>query len=457
MGATPDIVPPGTVPPRPAAERAPLAHELGAAAAALEQVRAGRALPPAIAQAAADWRLEGVSRAALQDFAYGAARRLGLAEALAQRLNARAPAAPVAALQLVALSALLAPGRRHEAVVVDQAVAAARQREHTRGATGFLNATLRRFLREREALLAAVADDPQARWNHPAWWIDALRRDHPTHWQAILEAGNQPPPMTLRVNPRRVSVDDYLSRLEGAGMAARRVGPQAVVLAEPCDVDRLPGFADGLVSVQDLAAQLAAPLLDVAPGQRVLDACAAPGGKSGHLLELVDCDLTALDVDASRLVRVRANLDRLGLSANVLAGDACDPAAWWDGRPFGRILLDAPCSASGIVRRQPDVRWLRRRSDLATLSARQGRMLEALWPLLEPGGKLLYATCSVFRAEGERVVARFCARRADAQRLPLVWRWWGDDQDQPVDQLLSRAGGSREHDGFYYASIRKRP
>jgi 16S rRNA (cytosine967-C5)-methyltransferase len=263
--------------------------------------------------------------------------------------------------------------------------------------------------------------------------------------------------MTLRVNVRRTTPDEYLARLAQAGMPARRVGPQALVLEAPCDVSRLPGFDDGLVSVQDLAAQLAAPLLDVLPGQRVLDACAAPGGKSGHLLELVDCELTALDADASRLERVRENLSRLGLQARLACGDGREPGGWWDGRPFQRILLDAPCSASGIVRRQPDVRWLRRRSDLATLSALQHELLGALWPLLEPGGKLLYATCSVFRAEGEEVVARFCAGRPDAQRSPLAWQWQGEHLEQPLAQLLPQAGLSRDHDGFYYASILKIP
>ena len=457
VGASPEVAGTGAGIRSPAALRAPLAHELRAAGYALEQVRAGRALPAAVAEAASRWRLEGPSRAALQDIAYTAVRQLGRCAALARRLNAREPSAGVAALQAVALSQLLAPGHRHEAVVVDQAVAAARLEADTRAAAPFLNATLRRFLRERDPLLAAVLREPEARWNHPRWWVELLRQSYPADWQAILEAGNLPPPMTLRVNTRKTTPEAYLPQLAAAGMAARRIGPQALVLGRPCDVARLPGFAQGLVSVQDLAAQLAAPLLDARPGQRVLDACAAPGGKAGHLLELVECELTALDSDAQRLQRVRENLQRLGLQAHLAAGDARDPAGWWDGRTFDRILLDAPCSASGIVRRHPDIRWLRRRSDLATLSRQQSEMLGALWPLLEPGGKLLYATCSVFRAEGEEVVDRFCGGRPDAERLPVSWRWFGEERDSPLSQLLPQSGETRDHDGFFYASIRKSP
>lgn len=439
------------------APRAPLAHELRAAALALERVRAGQSLPPALVEAAARWQLEGTSRAAMHDIAYTAVRGLGLSLALAGRLNARTPSPAVAALQAVALSELSHPGRRHEAVIVDQAVAAAHGDPSTRAAAPFLNATLRRFLRERAALLEAVLRDPEARWNHPRWWIDRLRTDHPAHWQGILAAGNRPPPMTLRVNPRRIDPDAYLDRLREAGIGARRIGPQAILLETPCDVRQLPGFAQGLCSVQDLAAQLAAPLLDVAPGDRVLDACAAPGGKTAHVLELADCELTALDSDPVRLVRVGENLTRLGLTARVLTGDASNPFAWWDGRPFDRILVDAPCSAAGIVRRHPEIRWLRRRSDLAALSARQSAMLEALWPLLKPGGKLLYATCSVFRAEGEQVVARFCGVHPEAERLPLRWRWSEGTPEFVVTQLLPSSDDVFDHDGFFYASVRKLP
>lgn len=437
--------------------RAPLAVELRAAAHALQGVRAGRALPASLAQAAQRWRLGDASRAAAQHMAYTAVRRLGACTALAERLNERAPAAAIAALQCVALAELLAPGRRHEAVIVDQSVAAARLERGTAAGAGFLNATLRRFLRERDALLAAIAADPQARFNAPRWWVEQLRADHPERWQSILAAGDELPPMTLRVNRLRIPPQAYLARLEQAGIGARAIGPQAIRLDVPRDVGALPGFAEGLVSVQDLAAQLAAPLLGAQAGERVLDACAAPGGKSAHLLELAGCELTAVDVDDARLALVGQTLQRLGLAATLIQGDASQPDAWWDGRRFSRILLDAPCSASGIVRRHPEIRWLRRRSDLATLSARQKAMLAALWPLLEPDGKLLYATCSVFRAEGERVIEWFCARQPSAQRVPLQWRWADASDAEPVDQLLPCTQAARDHDGFFYALLRKRP
>ncbi|HPU50091.1 MAG TPA: 16S rRNA (cytosine(967)-C(5))-methyltransferase RsmB [Burkholderiaceae bacterium] len=428
-----------------------------AAAAAIEQLLAGRALPASLDQAAADHRLTGVSRAAARDMAYGTARNLGTVQALAARLNAR-PAGPgIGALQLVGLSELLEPQRRHQAVIVDQLVSAARDEAALAPAAAFLNATMRRFLRERDALIADIANEPQARWNHPEWWIDQLRQDHPRHWEAVLQAGQRRPPMTLRVNTRRGTTGQYLQRLLDTGRGARQIGPAALILDEPCDVGEMPGFLQGDVSVQDLAAQLAAPLLGARDGERVLDACAAPGGKTAHLLELSDCRVTALDSDAARLQRVRDTLSRIGRTAEVRHGDAARPADWWDGKPFDRILLDAPCSASGIVRRHPDVRWLRRRSDIATMARRQSEMLTALWGVLRPGGTLLFATCSVFRAEGEQVVERFCGRQADAQRQPVIWRWHGESQDHRISHLLPQSVPHRDHDGFFYASILKRP
>ncbi len=444
--------------------RAPLAREFAAAARAIEALAGGRSLQAALEGVfeAADAPLPAASRAAVRDIASAACRRLGLARALAQRLNRRAPPARLAALQWVALVQLVEPVRA-EAVIVDQAVAAARLEPGGTAAAGFLNATLRRFARERAALLAAARGEPEARWNFPPWWVDLLREEQPHAWQAILEAGNALPPMTLRVNRRRGSPDDYLALLAEAGRAARRIGPQALVLEAPCAVDALPGWHEGWVSVQDAGAQLAAPLLEPHDGERILDACAGPGGKATHLLELARCRLTALDVDESRLRPVRENLARLRLDdasaglVSVQAGDARRPADWWDGQPFDRILVDAPCTASGIVRRHPDIRWLRRRSDLATLSRRQSEILEALWPLLRPGGKLLYATCSVFRAEGVSVIDRFLTGRRDADRLPLRWRFDSAAAAEPVSQLLPTAEPARDHDGFFYALLEKRP
>jgi 16S rRNA (cytosine967-C5)-methyltransferase len=395
--------------------------------------------------------------------AYSTCRRLGLVRELARLVNGRPPPPRLAALQWVALAQLVDP-LRADAVVVDQAVAAARLEPGAAAVAGFLNATLRRFVRERDALLGQARRKEEALWNFPRWWIERLRTEHPQAWQAILAAGNALPPMTLRVNRRRTGVDDYLALLAAAGRGARRVGPQALVLDEPCAVDALPGWHDGLVTVQDAGAQLAAPLLDPQPGERVLDACAGPGGKTTHLLELADCRVTALDVGEARLRPVRENLARLRLGqpggpghpAQILAGDARRADDWWDGRPFDRILVDAPCTASGIVRRHPDIRWLRRRSDPATLSRQQSEILLALWPLLRPGGRLLFVTCSVFRAEGESVIAHFLATARDARRLQLSWRFGADDAEE-VSQLLPVSAPARDHDGFFYALLERHP
>lgn len=441
-------------------ERAPLSREMLAAAEALGDLLAGHRLPDALDARTAS--LPPGSRAPARDMAYHAVRRLGRLQALAALLNTRRPMPRMAALQLVALAQLLDP-IRPAAIVVDQAVAAGRSlaRGPSSGAAGFLNATLRRFGRERDALLAATDADPVARHDYPAWWLDRLREAWGPDWEEIARAGNVQAPMVLRVNRRRGDPESVARRLLEAGLPSRRVGPVALALERAVPVGAIPGFAEGAVSVQDAGAQMAAPLLDVRDGQHVLDACAAPGGKAAHLLELADLDLLALDVDPARCARVDAGLRRLGLPvgagrAEVRAADALRPDTWWDGRPFDRILLDAPCSASGIVRRHPDVRWLRRRGDLATLVQQQERMLEALWPLLGPGGKLLYVTCSVFPDEGEAVVERFAASRVDCARLPLDWTW-PDGSREVISQLLPRSGAIREHDGFFHACLTKRP
>jgi 16S rRNA (cytosine967-C5)-methyltransferase len=275
--------------------------------------------------------------------------------------------------------------------------------------SGLVNALLRRFTREREALDAALNRDVVTRTAHPHWLIDAIRRDWPNDADAILEANNREAALTLRVNRRRARVDDLIERFLSAGTAAMPHAdlPDAIVLEESTDVTRLPGYAQGLFSVQDGAAQRVADVLDLSDGQRVLDACAAPGGKAAHALERADLDLVALDRDAARLPRVAENLARLGLRADVRAGDAAIPSAWWDGCPFDRILLDAPCSATGIIRRQPDIKLHRRAADIAPLAATQKRLLGALWPMLAPGGRLVYATCSLLRAEKEALIPDF--------------------------------------------------
>jgi 16S rRNA (cytosine967-C5)-methyltransferase len=318
--------------------------------------------------------------------------------------------------------------------------------------SGLVNALLRRFGRERAALDAKLDGDDVTRTAHPRWLIDALRRDWPDDADAILDANNREAPLTLRVNRRRCDTATLLERLLADGIAAGGHADiaDAIVLERSTDVTALPGYAEGLFSVQDAAAQRVAELLDVSDGQRVLDACAAPGGKAAHLLERADIDLVALDRDASRLPRIAESLARLGLAADIRVGDATAPETWWDGRAFDRILIDAPCSSTGIIRRQPDIKLHRRAADIAGLAATQQRLLAALWPLLAPGGRLVYATCSVLRAENEAVLAAFRAESAEAQSAPVpaaFGRAAGDGR-----QNLPGVGGM---DGFYYAILEK--
>ncbi len=424
-------------PGRETRDRLSLAREIACASRSIGQVLAGHTLPvePLLEPDAAPVELPPRSLS---------------------RLNRRPPDPPVLALQLVALEQLVAP-LRDAHVVVDEAVSAARLMADTRPAGGLINAVLRRFLRERDALLLDVGKDPQARWNFPRWWIDQLKREYPGRWQQLLQVSDQPGAMTLRVNQARLSVADYLSQLTRQGLAGEQIGPWAVRLERPIDVQRVPGFAEGLVSVQDAGAQLAAELLDTEPGQRVLDACAAPGGKTAHMLERHHLDLLALDVDADRLERVAQNLRRLDLidQARLKQADAADLTAWWDGKPFDRILVDAPCTASGIVRRHPEIRWLRQRRDIETLAATQTKILTGLWPALKPGGKLLYVTCSMFSAEGEGVTTQFLKAEPTARRVPLLGCLGPSGDVSPIDQLLPHQGQHQDHDGFFYALIEK--
>jgi len=320
-------------------------------------------------------------------------------------------------------------------------------------AGGLLNAVLRNFQRQRDELEAGAADDPDAVTCYPAWLREAIRQSWPEHWEQLIEAGNARPPMVLRVNAARISRKDYAARLMAAGVTARPLSPgqTALRLDRPRDVQTLPGFDDGLVSVQDGAAQLAAALLGAEPGQRVLDACAAPGGKTAHLLETTpDLALTAVDLEP-RLAPLRANLERLGLSARVLAADLTRLEGEWADRPYERILLDAPCSATGVIRRHPDIKWLRRPGDIERLAGEQARILDALWSRLAPGGILLYATCSLLAAENHVTVHQFLQRQSDAEELPIEADW---GVALPHGrQLLS---GEGDMDGFYYARLRKR-
>ncbi|CAD6548558.1 Ribosomal RNA small subunit methyltransferase B [Paraburkholderia hiiakae] len=470
-----------------------LGFALDLAAHAVGAVHAGAALPAALASAftalPADFAPQ--VRGAVQDIAYRTMRRLGTVEWLIRQRVSKAPPPPVANLLACAL-ALLAEDEASAAytpfTVVDQAVRAVGARRETAFAKGLVNAVLRGFLRERDAALAAAQADETAQWNYPRWWIDAVRAAWPTQWQGILTAGNTQGPLTLRVNARRASAAEYVQRLAAENIAATQIGEHAVRLSAPLPVDRIPGFLAGDVSVQDAGAQVAAQILDVRDGMRVLDACAAPGGKSGHLLELADMDLIALESDATRAARIGENFARLGFAqddpahparhAKIVVGDAGNPAAWHDGERFDRILADVPCSASGIVRRHPDIRWLRRESDIAALAAEQRRIVDALWPLVKPGGELLYVTCSIFPEEGEAQARWFESTHADAVRLDapgqLLPEAFGAPAQGPecgaADEARHDADAKAEvtatdcpvpdrtadHDGFFYARFQKR-
>lgn len=322
---------------------------------------------------------------------------------------------------------------------------------------GLVNAILRRYQRESAALEERVPADPALRHSYPDWLAQAVWRDWGEQHAAVLEAGNQPAPLTLRVNRQRGRRDDYGERLAQAGIGSSALPslPDALRLDEPCPVEQLPGFTDGLASVQDASAQLAVGLLELRPRQRVLDACAAPGGKTAQALERQpEIFLTALDKDAKRLQRVRQNLDRLALSCVGIAADAADTKSWWNGEMFDRILLDAPCSGTGVIRRHPDIKWLRRADDIPKLAAQQTRLLEALWPTLAPGGVLVYATCSILRAEGEEIVRSFLVKTPDAHEKKIEANW--GEARSVGRRIAPGALNDFDGDGFYYARLVKR-
>lgn len=399
-------------------------------------------------------------RGLTQDLAFGTARWQPRLSALAAKLLQKpfkAADADVEALLLVGLYQLLYTRIPAHAAIGETVGCADKLKKPW--AKALINAVLRRAQRESEALLAELEHDPVVRTSHPRWLQKALKAFWPEQWEAICAANNAHPPMILRVNRRHHSRDAYLEKLQNVGIEAQACtfSRDGIVLAEPCDVRTLPGFAEGWISVQDEAAQLAADLLDLSPGQRVLDACCAPGGKTCHLLEVQPqlAGVVAVDLEAKRLVRVQENLDRLGLSAELIAADGRDTAAWWDGKPFQRILLDAPCSATGVIRRHPDIKLTRQADDIPALATLQGELLDALWPTLEVGGILLYATCSTLPTENTEVVGAFLARTSGARELDIA----GQLGQQPPGlkqphgrQLLPQEGG---HDGFYYAKLIK--
>jgi len=400
-------------------------------------------------------KVEDRDRGFTQDLAFGTARWQPRLSALAAKLLQKpfkAADADVEALLLVGLYQLLYTRVPAHAAIGETVGCADKLKKPW--AKALLNAVLRRAQRESEALLAELEHDPVVRTAHPRWLQKSLKAFWPEQWEAICAANNAHPPMILRVNRRHHSRDAYLQLLTAASINATPCvySVDGIVLEAATDVRSLPGFAEGWISVQDEAAQLAADLLDLAPGQRVLDACCAPGGKTCHILE-VEKDLAgvvAVDLEAKRLVRVRENLARLGLSAELIAADGRDTATWWDGKPFQRILLDAPCSATGVIRRHPDIKLTRQPDDIAALAVLQGQLLDAMWPTLEVGGILLYATCSTLPTENTEVIEAFLARTSGARELDLATT--AGIKQPHGRQLLAQEGG---HDGFYYAKLIK--
>jgi 16S rRNA (cytosine967-C5)-methyltransferase len=433
----------------------PLWQQLQAVAQALAQVRRG------VSGTAALEAVPSSLRPGVQALLFQALRQLGRAQALRAQLASRAPAPLPDALLCTALALAWdpenAPYEPH--TLVNQAVEAAKKTRSLQMQANFLNACLRRFLRERDALVKATDNDVHAQWNHPEWWVKRLQKDHPDHWQDILQANNQAAPMTWRVNTSRISREALQTDWANHGIVSQPVGEQGLVLAQAHSVRDIPGFAEGLCSVQDAAGQCSAQILlkDLAPVDqklRVLDACAAPGGKTAHLLELLrdTSEVIALDIDPQRCERITQNLQRIGRSAKVIAADAAQTKTWWDGQLFDAILLDAPCTASGIVRRHPDVRWLRREADIDKLAAIQKNLLKQLWPLVKPGGRLLYCTCSVFRAEGENQAKTFVEHNTNARLLPSP----GHLRPQSGSTTAVLADNLQgDHDGFYYALLEK--
>jgi 16S rRNA (cytosine967-C5)-methyltransferase len=456
-----------------------LAYALLGAAVLVDGVAQGKSLQHSLPALAQDWQLTPQDRGAIQAITFHTLRYWGGACAVRDYLLPKPPEpAILGALLEVALAlawpedAPLYPSH----TLVSQAVEAAKAAPELRAAQGLINAVLRRWQRERLAISAAALASPQAQFNHPTWWITKLKALYPNRYKEIAHINSSQAPMTLRVNVRQGTVQAYLQKLQEAQMQAYALSGDAIVLKQAVGVEKLPGFAEGAVSVQDFGAQLAAVWLDAQAGQRVLDACAAPGGKTAHILERADVQLLAIDSDAVRLQRVEQTLQRLCLSATLKHADAANTASWWDGVPFDRILLDAPCSASGVVRRHPDVLWLRRESDIAPLMRTQADLLAALWPLLKPGGRLLYCTCSVFPEEGEQQTTAFAANTPDARPLALDMsniegnlghNLGGDNktwqkltagvQLLPTGALMPASAPAQiSHDGFYYALLEKK-
>ena len=429
----------------------PLWQLLQATAGVVASVRTGKSGTAAVES------VPQALRPGVQALAFQVWRNLGRAQALRTLLASKPPAPATDALLCVALALVWneADAPYDAFTLVNQSVEALKRNPATKAHANFVNACLRRFLRERVALVAASSQYPEALWNHPLWWIKRVQKDHPQDWQAILQAANAHPPMTLRVNIQKKSVAAYLELLKKAEIAVRFSEGSAIELSKAVAVGQLPGFNEGWVSVQDAAAQIAAPLLlsGLPQEAKILDACAAPGGKTAHLLELSKAHVLAVEMDGVRAQRITQNLSRLGLQATLSVANAALTQTWWDGVLFDGILLDAPCTASGIVRRHPDVRWLRRETDIAQLAQLQKELLTALWPLLKNGGRMVYCTCSLFLAEGQQQIQTFLASHSDATLLPspghLIPKSPANTNSLPDNR-------AHDQDGFFYAHLEKR-
>ena len=421
----------------------------------LQVTQHGRNLPDAMAKYAD--KIEEQERPFIQAMSYGAIRLLPRLEYLADQLISKPLKTKdydVTLLIIVGLYQLIEMRIPDHAAVSETVKVTKALKKHW--AKNFVNAVLRNYQRQAEELTLQLKNNEVAEFAHPQWWLNIIKKNWPEEkrWQQILTANNQNPPMTLRVNSGYIKRNDYLKLLEKNEISANAAkhSPDAIYLEKPVSVHSLPLFAEGKVSVQDEAAQLAAILLNPQKGDRILDACAAPGGKTIHLLEQEsDIDLLALDIDKKRLEKIQENLERTRLTANLLAANAFDPDSWWDKKPFDRILLDAPCSASGVIRRHPDIKLLRQRDDIAKLTQDQAQILNALWPLLKSGGMLLYATCSVLAEENTSQIQQFLQQHADAELKPIDSSW--GQQQIAGKQILPGEDGM---DGFFYALIQKR-
>lgn len=428
-----------------------LGFKIGLAAQVWRKIKDGNSVEKAIGQIHYPF---GKLKAAIQSIVFFTTRKRALIDWIIKELVQKKPSEEVLSIMEISLGLLNNP-RENAFTVVNQAVQLTKESPTTSNAANFVNAVLRRYLREKEQLLKRATAEEEVKFNAPNWWIEKYKAVFGKKTEKIFALQSIQPPMTLRVNRRKTTPTEMLVELSGNEINAKPVGRDGLILCSPLPVEQIPGFSEGKLSVQDAGSQLAAQLLDAKDGMRVLDACAAPGGKTAHILELADVDMLAIEIDPERAKSIQENLDRLGLKAEIKVADAGKTSLWWDGQKFDRILLDAPCTASGIVRRHPDIPWLRRPEDIKSLAQTQQFLIEKLWPLLAKGGKMLYSVCSVFDEEGPRQIQRFIERTDGCKLIPIgkdgeiFLRLWPEQTDQK-DVFWPSV-----HDGFFYALIEK--